>query len=64
MSSVPGPEELYTESDVEQKPIMPLLTNPRPSGLAERSNFLLDSLFPKDYIPVIRFYLFWINPVS
>jgi Cdc6-like AAA superfamily ATPase len=30
----PGPEELHTESDVEQKLILPLLTNPHPGGLA------------------------------
>jgi energy-coupling factor transporter ATP-binding protein EcfA2 len=30
----PEPEKLHTESDVEQKLILPLLTNPHPSGLA------------------------------
>jgi hypothetical protein len=30
----PQPEELHTESDVEQKLILPLLTNPHPGGLA------------------------------
>jgi Cdc6-like AAA superfamily ATPase len=30
----PRPEELHTESDVEQKLILPLLTNPLPDGLA------------------------------
>ena len=40
----PRPDELLTESDVEQKLIFPLLTNATPSGLAFASSDIATKL--------------------
>jgi hypothetical protein len=40
----PGPETLKSESDVEQKVILPLLTNARPSGLAYAQSDIVTKL--------------------